>query len=1055
MTALTAGLWSSCQNPVPPPDHGLDEAERIQSALLVPPITSLVAVPFQPQVTTAGTPFPWTGRFVAIAPDPADDNTVIAGAESGGLWKSTDGGANWTHIDTFPLQRINDVRFGPVDPTLPPGQKLVFATAWGDTATPPRNGLWRSTDGGATWQKPATANPPVTPNCPAEGFIAGAVELAPDWATEKTVFLGNTCGLSISRDAGATWTHNVTFPLINGCFSVGSIVAHDAGVVDIIGAAGLQRSTDRGATFGPVSAGIGGGCAGPIKGLAGDASVLFAVTGAGLMESDDSGATFTNIVAPGVVGGVGRGLIHGVFADTGNQYTVYFGGVGMARATCTRNASGLDCPTAAASWTAVNTGHADQNAIAGLASNLTCAKYVANDGGLGVTTNCGSSFTLTGGGAGGLAALQIYEVTGQVHPDHTDLYFGTQDNDIWGSGDAGLTWPGRRGAEGFHLQVLHSTPSSTGSQVTGTTCFGCGNFLSDAILANQVAWKEPQTSITMPAVTGIIAPVILDQGVYVQWVTLTTGGFQLAITNDSSTTWSLVPGTQSVVGPFARHLFEVSGPRSNPTLWQPVARPDGTVGIIRITGVRSAMATITNADAGIKNLGFVAGGSATFVFKTGFGVDPNNTGRAWAADVGDNAVKFTLDGGNTWATDTALTNLVTAGGTLKMTETYFGGQVRSIAVDPSNSNFILVGTEAAGIIATKDRGNTWAKIPGSEKIPTIQSIFIDEVQKKVYVSSYGRGLWRIDTTPGPNQAPVANAGPDQTVECTGTTPFRGANVNLNGSASSDPDGDPLSFSWSAPGASFITVPTIAQPLARFPMGPTTASLTCSDSVLSSTDTVLITVVDTTKPVFTSMPGPITVTNCNPANLTKPTATDGCGTANVTTSITKIPLGTSTIPWVATDQAGNTATFNQQVTAILADDSSCCPAGTHLIEGGPNGDSLNGTAGSDCILGHGGQDAIFGNGGNDFISGGDGGDFITGGAGNDVIYGGPGSDNLNGDDGDDTIFGEADQDQISGGNGNDKVNGGPANDTLQGDAGNDICTAGGGTDTFALTCEVKN
>jgi hypothetical protein len=93
-----------------------------------------------------------------------------------------------------------------------------------------------------------------------------------------------------------------------------------------------------------------------------------------------------------------------------------------------------------------------------------------------------------------------------------------------------------------------------------------------------------------------------------------------------------------------------------------------------------------------------------------------------------------------------------------------------------------------------------------------------------------------------NQPPVAEAGPDQAVACAGPD---GAVVSLDGTASSDPDGDSLTFAWSAPGISFDD-PTSPTPTAMFPMGESTVTLVVNDGMVDSApDTLTITVQDTT------------------------------------------------------------------------------------------------------------------------------------------------------------------------------------------------------------------
>jgi len=97
-----------------------------------------------------------------------------------------------------------------------------------------------------------------------------------------------------------------------------------------------------------------------------------------------------------------------------------------------------------------------------------------------------------------------------------------------------------------------------------------------------------------------------------------------------------------------------------------------------------------------------------------------------------------------------------------------------------------------------------------------------------------------------NLPPVADAGPDQLdVECTGPG---GASVSLDGSASSDPDSDPLTYTWTATGITFSD-PTSATPTATFPEGTTIVTLEVSDGIETDTDQMTVEVVDTTPPTI--------------------------------------------------------------------------------------------------------------------------------------------------------------------------------------------------------------
>jgi len=148
---------------------------------------------------------PWTsggptgGAVAAVVVAPSDPNVVWAG-NAAGVFRSTDGGATWANV-SGPVAEVDKLVVHPSDPNK----------AWALTGFTPVTRVWRTSDGGATWIDSTESLPFLRPSA-----------LLIDPRDPNTLYVGSKCepyfdtvgapaavapaaGVFKSTDGGATW----------------------------------------------------------------------------------------------------------------------------------------------------------------------------------------------------------------------------------------------------------------------------------------------------------------------------------------------------------------------------------------------------------------------------------------------------------------------------------------------------------------------------------------------------------------------------------------------------------------------------------------------------------------------------------------------------------------------------------------------------------------------------------------------------------------------------------------------------------------------------------
>ncbi len=446
-------------------------------------INTVRTITFSPNYTEAGT-----------------DKTIFVGGFATGIYKSTDGGTNWSRINTgLPANAtINEIRAVPTYHEVN-GPKTVFATLSAAGA----GAIYKSTDGGSNWTN-------VTPSGFASSTIDGlAIEQTCDINATCRVAAGNQDGkVVVSSNAGSTW---------------GSAVQVATGSNLVSSLAYTPDTTD---------------------------TVLFATTngGDGIFRSADHGTTWTNINAGGgVVTPInGQSSVNDLAFNTNNGNTVLAGTQGGGVFISTNTNGG------AVTWAEVNSG-----LTAPLVRDLARVNdsdsddtndvlYAGTDAGLYKTTNGGSSWTRQAYSDYG-AAWNRHVVGVEVDPDDaTNVLIAAQYHGLYRSTNSGTSftrvYPSAAvlSAGGGKMRIAFAPNNSTVFAVIDGTASG-GRVIRST--DNGATWTGVDTStINVNTLEGLaISPShTTDSTVFV--VTSSGGLFR---STDNGATWSAVTVTVS------------------------------------------------------------------------------------------------------------------------------------------------------------------------------------------------------------------------------------------------------------------------------------------------------------------------------------------------------------------------------------------------------------------------------------------------------------------------------------------------------------------------------
>ncbi len=339
-----------------------------------------------------------TGTVGSIAVSESNPNIIIAGmgehaargvmtSMGDGVYKSTDAGKTWKHIGLDKTRHISDVIIHPTNPDI-----IYVAAQGAQYGGSSERGIYRSSDGGATWERTLFVNNQT-----------GASDLSMDMKNPSILY-------------AAMWQHR-RYPWI----------MESGGA-----ASGLYKSTDSGSTWKKMKEGLPKdfGKAGISVSRANN-EIVFAVIEAegkkgGVYKSTDAGKKWTQVNKDRI--NIARSWYYmEIFADTQNENIVY-----VLNAPVTKSIDG------GKTFKPLSTPHGDNHHL-WIDPHNNKRMINSNDGGSNISNNGGISWS-----------TQTNQNTAQFYRVITDnlvpynVYGGQQDNSTVAiasrTNDAGIDW---------------------------------------------------------------------------------------------------------------------------------------------------------------------------------------------------------------------------------------------------------------------------------------------------------------------------------------------------------------------------------------------------------------------------------------------------------------------------------------------------------------------------------------------------------------------------------------------------------------------------------------